>query len=142
MLIGGLLSDALKNRGVFDSRIYVSITGIVSGMILMLALISYSYPYGDISLGALLPLMVFAFITFTATAWAGLNSSIAPLFGGFIIVAYKSIEVEGVSSYYYALVTATLAWIITVLLWLPLIKTYKVDYAKLVKTLEERTFKF
>ncbi|MDM7274637.1 MAG: MFS transporter [Thermoprotei archaeon] len=165
-LMGGLLSDVLKGRGVFNSRVYISITGIVSGMILTLALISYNYPYGDASWKALLPLMMFAFITFIPVAWAGPNvtsiisettlpehratvyaifnitnrigASIAPFLGGFIIVAYKSMGVEETYSYYYALTTATLAWTICALFWLPLIKTYHSDHVKLIRTLEDR----
>lgn len=168
-LIGGLLSDALKRKGIFNSRVYVSITGVVSGMVLALALVSYNYPYGDASLGALLPLMTLAFITFFLAAWPSPNvtsiisettlpehratiyaifnitdrigMSTAPIIGGFLIVTYKSMGVREADAYYYAVITAVLAWIITAVLWLPLIKTYSADYSKLVKTLEDRVRK-
>ncbi len=165
-IIGGALSDFMKSRGIFNSRIYVPVIGIVCGLVLVLTLISYNYPYGETSLEALLPLMLFAFITFIPVAWPGPNvtamisettlpehratvyavfnvtdrigASIAPFLGGSLIVAYKSMGVEGADAYYYALITTTLAWIICFLLWLPLIKTYCSDHVKLVRTLEER----
>lgn len=132
----------------------------------MIALLSYPYPYGNESLGALLPVAVFSllgmvFVTFAApnvpailsevslpehrgtifglfNITDNIGSAIGPTIASIAISYYAQQGISEGDSMLYGLVTVALLWLPCALLWLPAMKTYERDYESIREVLRRR----
>ncbi|MEM4062247.1 MAG: MFS transporter [Desulfurococcaceae archaeon] len=164
--IGGVLSDALIRRGYVNARLIIPFTGIMLGTGTMLLLLSYPYPYGVVSVETLIPVVVIAvfgmvFVTFAApnvpailsevslpehrgtifgifNITDNIGSAIGPTLAALFISYYQLQGYSRALSMYWGLVTISLLWVPCALLWLPALRTYAKDRAKLRRLLATR----
>lgn len=165
-IVGGVLADRLKDIGLANSRLWVSLTGILVGLLVTVAFISYPYPYGVTDINAIAPLALLALLIFNFVSWAGPNvqaiisevilpehrgsfyavfnvtdsvgKALGPSIGAFLISLYKGLGYNASEAYYLAMLTVSMAWLLCAMLWLPIFNTYKHDYTKLRGVLRER----
>ncbi len=165
-IIGGILADKLKDMGLVYSRLWISLVGILIGLSMTIAFVSYPYPYGVNDISAIIPLALLALLLFNFVSWAGPNvqaiisevilpehrgtfiaifnitdsigKALGPSMGAFLIGFYKGLGYNTSEAYYLALITASMAWLLCAMFWLPMFKTYGYDYAKLREVLRRR----
>jgi MFS family permease len=165
-VVGGVLADRLKDLGLRNSRLWISLTGIMVGLAMTIAFMSYPYPYGVTDISAIAPLALLALLIFNFVSWAGPNvqaiisevilpehrgtfyavfnvtdsvgKALGPSIGAFLINFYKGLGYDTSEAYYSAMVAASMAWLLCAILWLPMFKTYGHDYTKLREVLRRR----
>ncbi len=158
-IIGGALSDKLVKRMGPRGRPYVSIFGIAIGYVAMVAMLAYPYPYGDTSVGALLPPMLLAAfgMMFTTFAYPNINTVISdcvrpehrstvfsfynilnsggwalgPSIYGALIYFLAPTEELVPTAMLYSAVGITSLWLISLAAWVLLLKYYPRDYARI-----------
>jgi MFS family permease len=165
-LVGGVLADKLKDLGLRNSRLWVPLTGKMVGLAMTIAFMSYPYPYGATDISAIAPLALLALLIFNFISWASPNvqaivsevllpehrgtfyavfnitdsigKALGPSIGAFLINFYRGLGYDTSEAYYFAMVTASMAWLLCAMFWLPMFKTYGHDYAKLREVLRRR----
>lgn len=157
-IIGGALSDKLAKTQGPIGRVKVSIFGIIIGYAAMVAMLTYPYPYGDMSLTALLPPSVLAAagMMFTTFAYPNISTVISDcvrpehrgtvfsiynilnnlgwatgpaLYGGLIAYLMTSGVARETAMMYSATLIVSL-WIISLVIWVLLGKFYPKDIKK------------
>lgn len=157
-IIGGAISDRLAERMGPRGRPYVSIFGIAVGYAAMVAMLAYPYPYGDTSIGALLPPMLLAAfgMMFTTFAYPNISTVISdcvrPEHRGTVFSFYNILNsggwaigpsIYGALVYFlaptkelvptammYSAVGITSLWLISLAAWVLLLRHYPRDYAR------------
>jgi len=127
-LVGGVLADKLKDLGLRNSRLWVSLTGKMVGLAMTIAFMSYPYPYGATDISAIAPLALLALLIFNFISWAGPNvqaiisevilpehrgtfyavfnitdsvgKALGPSIGAFLINFYKGLGYDTSEAYY------------------------------------------
>lgn len=158
-IIGGALSDRLRNMFGPVGRVYVSIGGIVIGYAAMMAMLTYPYPYGDQSLSALLPptILAAAGMLFTTFAYPNVSTVISdcvrPEHRGTVFSIYNILNNLGWASgpMTYGLIVAylmgggaperyammvaassiTSLWLLSLVAWVILARYYPRDYERI-----------
>ncbi len=153
-VIGGKLADNLVRKGDVNGRVKVSVIGISIGFLAMLGMLAYPYPYGSTSIHALLPPVILALtgLIFTTFPYPNINSVISdcvrPEYRGTVFSLYNILNGTGwatgpllygiLSEYFmrsypertavmYAAVSIESLWIISLVIWLLVAKTYPRD---------------
>ena len=158
-IIGGVISDKLKNSRGPAGRAYVSIAGIVVGYAAMMAMLTYPYPHGNESLSALLPpaLLAAAGMMFTTFAYPNISTVISdcvrpehrgtvfsiynilnslgwatgPSLYGFLVAELMGAGMENTQARMVAATSITSLWLVSLVAWALLIKYYPRDYARI-----------
>ena len=158
-IIGGTLSDRLARKKGPIGRVQVSIAGIIIGYVAMVAMLSYPYPYGEVSFAALLPpaLLAVAGMMFTTFAYPNISTVISdcvkPEYRGTIFSIYNILNsagwaigptIYGALVYFflssgltrstallYAAVGLVSLWLLCIIAWILLAKYYPRDYSRI-----------
>ncbi|WFO76377.1 MFS transporter [Desulfurococcaceae archaeon MEX13E-LK6-19] len=157
-VIGGTLSDRRVKKGDILARVKIPIIGIIIGYAAMVAMLTYPYPYGKEDLLTLLPPAILALcgMMFTTFAYPNINSVISdvvkPEIRGTVFSVYNVLNTIGwavgpviyalLSKYFmdigfeekqalmYSAVLIVSLWIISLIAWIILAKTYPRDKAR------------
>ncbi len=154
-IIGGKLSDSRVKKGDLAARAKISVIGIGIGFFGMLGMFIYPYPYGEVSITALLPPVILALsgLMFTTFAYPNISSVISdcvrseyrgtvfsiynilntigwatgPLIYGLLVEYYMRSGVEEPTAIMYSAVGLESLWIISLIAWIIAMKTYPKD---------------
>ncbi len=158
-IIGGVISDKLRNSKGPVGRVYVSMAGIVVGYAAMIAMLTYPYPYGNESLSALLPpaLLAAAGMMFTTFAYPNISTVISdcvkpehrgtvfsiynilnslgwatgPMLYGLMVAELMRGGVQETQAMMIAATYITSLWLVSLVAWAFLAKYYPRDYARI-----------
>lgn len=165
-IIGGILSDKLRNMKGPVGRVYVSMAGIVIGYLAMMAMLTYPYPHGNESLSALLPpaLLAAAGMMFTTFAYPNISTVISdcvrpehrgtvfsiynilnslgwatgPALYGLIVAEQMKGGVPETQAMMVAATSITSLWLISLVAWALLAKYYPRDYTRIKAEIGEQ----
>lgn len=165
-IIGGILSDKLRNVKGPAGRVYVSMAGIVIGYLAMMAMLTYPYPHGNESLSALLPpaLLAAAGMMFTTFAYPNISTVISdcvrpehrgtvfsiynilnslgwatgPALYGLIVAEQMKGGVPETQAMMVAATSITSLWLISLVAWALLAKYYPRDYTRIKAEIGEQ----
>lgn len=157
-ILGGKLADNLVRKGDINGRVKVSVIGIIIGYLTMLGMFIYPYPYGSTALIDLLPPVILALagLLFTTFAYPNISSVISdcvyPEYRGTVFSLYNILNTSGwaigpvvyglLTGYYisigmpektalmYAAVIIEALWLISLIVWIIVGKTYPKDRIK------------
>ncbi len=154
-ILGGRLGDSLVRKGDLRGRAKVSIIGIVIGYLAMLGMFIYPYPYGSTAITDLLPPVLLALggLLFSTFAYPNISSvmsdCVLPEYRGTVFSLYNILNTAGwaigptlygvLVGYFmsgglgvktalmYAAVSVEALWIIALITWFIIMKTYPQD---------------
>lgn len=157
-ILGGKLADNLVKKGNVNGRVKISVIGIVIGYLAMLGMFIYPYPYGSTAITDLLPPIILALtgLMFTTFAYPNISSiisdcaypeyrgtvfslynilntsgwAIGPVLYGLIAGYYISIGIPEKTALMYSAVLIEALWLISLIIWIIVGKTYPRDRIK------------
>ncbi|ADI31681.1 MFS transporter [Staphylothermus hellenicus] len=154
-VLGGKLADNLVRKGDINGRVKISVVGIAIGYLAMLGMFIYPYPYGSTAIADLLPPVILALagLMFTTFAYPNISSVISdctyPEYRGTVFSLYNILNTSGwaigpviyglITGYYistglaektalmYSAVLIEALWLISLIIWIIIGKTYPRD---------------